>query len=111
VTILYSSSCDETIPFSDSCAQLNLSTGVAQSYTVPGENNKKYSALFAFDDNANIFICLNNTAVAPGAGLKTETKRLEFRPIKRYVKGGDVLSILAPTSDEYVGISLRAIPN
>jgi len=111
MAIRYSSSFDETIPFSDECAQLNLAQDTALTYTVPGNGKAKYSALLSYNDAANVFVSLNGTAASPGAGTKTETTRMEFRPTKRFVIGGDVLSLITPdTAGAYVGISLRSIP-
>lgn len=111
MTIPYTSSFDETIPFSDACAQLNLQQDTAQTYTVPGDKTIKYTALFSYTDDSNVFVSLNGTAASPALGSKTETKRLEFRPNKRYVQGGDVLSLITPDTNAYVGISLRTIPS
>ncbi len=111
MAIPYTSSYDKTIAFSDECAQIALATNVAQTYTVPGTGAQKYSCLISLNSNANVFCCQNDTATVPPAGTNTTTKRLEFRPFKRYVIGGDVLSFITPDAVAYVGVSLRAIPN
>ena len=109
--IRYSSSFDETIPFSDECLQMNLAADTAQTYTVPGTGKNKYTALFSYNNNANIFVSLDGVAVSPASGVQTTTKRLEFKPDKRYVSGGDVLSFITPDTNAYVGVSLRTIPS
>jgi hypothetical protein len=110
MAIQYSSSFDETIPFSDECVQFGLQQNTAQTYTVPGNGLNKYTALFSYIDASNVFVSLNGTAVSPALGASTTTRRLEFRPDKRYVQGGDVLSLITPDTNAYVGVSLRAIP-
>jgi hypothetical protein len=113
MAIRYSSSCDVTIPFSDECAQINLQENVAQTYTVPGDKTNKYSALFGHANNVNLWVSLNGTAISPALGASTSTRRLEFiiPGEKRYVSGGDVLSLVTPDTNAYVGISLRSIPS
>lgn len=111
MAVPYSSSYDETIAFSDECAQIALNIGAPLTYTIPGTSRQKYTCLFALNSNSNVFISLNGTAITPPAGTVTTTRRLEFRPFKRYVVGGDVLSFVTPDAVAYVGVSLRAIPN
>jgi hypothetical protein len=112
MTTTYSNNFDHTKPFSDTCFQANLATNTQQTFTVPGTNIQKYRAIFGIAANANIYIGLNVTATAPGAGLNTSTGNLEFRPIEpKYVKGGDVLSfITSDAAGAYVGVSLLGLP-
>jgi hypothetical protein len=109
--IQYTSSFDVTIPFSDECRQFNLQQNNAQTYTIPGDGKNKYSALFAYTADSNVFVSLNGTATSPAINTNTDTRRLEFRPDKRYVSGGDVLSLVTPDANAYVGVSLRTIPS
>lgn len=113
MTTPYSCNFDHTKPFSDTCAQINLAANAEQTYTVPGTNDQKYRAKFAFASNSNVFIGLNVTAASPGAGLKTSTGNLQFRPDEpMYVKGGDVLhAVSSDAAGAYVGISLLLIPS
>lgn len=111
MAIPYVSLYDKTIPFSDECAQIGLVANGAVSYTVPGANTLKYTALLSYNSNSNVFVALNTTATVPPGGTATTTKREEFRPFKRFVIGGDVLSFITPDATAYVGVSLRAIPN
>lgn len=109
----YADNFDHTKPFSDSAAQINLAANVEQTYTVPGTANQKYRAIFTFASNSNVFIGLNVTAASPGAGLKTSTANLEFKPVEpKYVKGGDVIhAVSSDAAGAYVGISLLSLPS
>lgn len=111
MTVPYTSSFDQTIAFSDTCAQFALATGVAQSYTVPGASHQKYTALMTYASNSNVFVGYNVVAASPTSGTNTTVVREEFKPRKRYVIGGDVLSFITPDTSAYVGLSLRAISN
>lgn len=108
----YNTNFDCTKPFSDTCAQLNLSTGIQQTFIVPGHSSHIYRAKFEFNDTANIFVGLNTTATSPTAGTNTTTNNLEFRPSEpKFVKGGDIISAITPDSTgAYMGISLLTIP-
>jgi hypothetical protein len=107
----YSANYDETIPFSDTCLQMNLATNTEQTFTIPGAATQKYQALFGYNSTANIYVGYNVTTAAPGAGLQTSSNNIEFRPDKRFVHGGDVLHFACPdTAGGYVGMSLRTIP-
>lgn len=115
MAIPYSTNYNLTIPFSDACAQVSLTTGVEQTYTVPGTSAQLYSARFTYAANSNVFVRLNGTAATPGAntvGLVSET---EFRPgcdgSQRYVKGGDVLHFITPDATAYVGVRLMSLPS
>lgn len=111
MTVPYTTSYNGTVPFSDTTANFGLQAGVAQSYTVPGLSNSKYSVRFSFTENSNVFIGYNATAVSPTLGTPLTTNYIEFRPHEeRYVKGGDVLSLITPDTSAYMGLSLRAIP-
>lgn len=109
MTIQYNSNYIETLPFSDVCKQFNLSSTVAQSWTVPGNATQKYQAYFEYNQSSNVFVCKNGTAASPASGTNTSQQYNEFRPKKRYVQGGDVLSLITPDTNAYVGISLRQL--
>ena len=106
----YSNNYHNTSPFSDITPRAALATGIVQTYTVPGDNSKKYIALFSYTENSNVFIGYNKTPTTPAPGTIATDGNQEFRPIKRYVKGGDVLSFLTPDASAYVGVSLLSIP-
>jgi len=107
----YGNNFDGTKPFSDTVWQMNLASTVEQTVTVPGTNAQIYRAVFTYACNSNIFIGLNVTAAAPGAGLTTTTANLEFNPIEpKYVKGGDDIHAVTPdAAGAYLGISLLAL--
>lgn len=109
MAIPYGSNYDGTISFSDVAYQIALSANTEQNFTVAGNATQNYVAEFSFDDTANVFIAKNNTAAVPAGGTTTTLQYVELRPTKRYVKGGDVLSFIAPAT-AYVGVSIRAIP-
>ena len=112
MAVPYISSYDKTVPFSDTNANMNLVANVALTYTVPGPITNKYSMRFAFTSIANIFVGYNTPALIPASGTIVSEANIEFRTQEqRYVKGGDVLSFITPDTTQYVGISLRAIPN
>jgi len=109
MAIQYNANYIETMPFSDVCVQFNLAAGVAQSYTVPGVSGTQYQAYFEYASNSNVFVCKNGTAASPLGGTKTTTAYNEFKPKKRYVTAGDVLSLVTPDTTAFVGLSLRQI--
>jgi hypothetical protein len=110
MTTLLQPSWNDTLPFSDTCVQFSLITNIGQSYTVPGLSSQKYQALFSYAENSNVYVGYNVTALSPTSGTNTTTNNMEYKPMKRFVKGGDVLSIVSPdTAGAYMGMSLRAI--
>lgn len=109
MAIKYNANYLETMPFSDVCVQFNLAAGVAQSFTVPGLAGTQYQGYFEYASNSNVFVCNNGTAAAPVGGTNTSTQYNEFKPKKRYVNAGDVLSLVTPDTTAYVGLSLRQI--
>ena len=109
MAIKYNANYIETMPFSDVCAQFNLAANTVQTWTVPGSIGSQYQAYFEYASNSNVFICNNGTATVPGDGAQTSQAYNEFKPKKRYVNAGDVLSLITPDSTAYVGLSLRQI--
>lgn len=108
---MYGCNFDHTKPFSDTCAQFALAAGVAQTYTVPGNNSQKYRLKMTWTSTSNVFVGYNVSGAVPGANSNTTTDNIEFRPDEpKYVKGGDVLSLITPDSSAYVGLALLAIP-
>lgn len=97
------------MPFSDTCAQVACNVNAQETYTVPGTNIDFYQAKFKYTSNSNVFVCLNGTPVIPaGATVGTQPYN-EFKPFKRYVKGGDVIHFITPDTTAYIGVSLRKI--
>ena len=113
MAIPYSTNYNLTIPFSDVCAQVSLTAGVEQTYTVPGDSTKSYSARFTYAANSNVFVRANGTVATPGANTVGTTAKTEFRPgcdgSQRYVKGGDVLHFITPDATAYVGVRLMSL--
>ena len=110
MAIKYNANFIETMSFSDTCLQLNLAATAVQSWTVPGVSDKFFQAYFTYNCNANVFVCKNGTASIPSSGTNTTQQYNEFKPKKRYVRGGDVLSFVTPDTVAYMGISIREIP-
>lgn len=109
MTISYNANYIETMPFSDTSIQVNLGVGVEQTYTVPGTSLAQYQAYFQYTQASNVFVRLNGTPASPASGSVTTQPYSEFKPKKRYVKGGDVLHFITPDTTAYVGMSLRQI--
>ena len=114
MAIMWNSNFDQTIPFSDVCAQVALGAAVEQSFTVPGVATTKYSARFGYNSTSNVFVRLNTAPTTPGAASVTTQPYSEFRPgddgSQRYVQGGDVIHFITPDATAYVGVSLRQLP-
>ena len=97
------------MPFSDTTFQVNAGVGVAQSATVPGDATMNYQAYFTYTENSNVFVRLNTAPVSPTLGTVTTQPYSEFRPPKRYVRGGDVIYFITPDTNAYIGVSLRQL--
>lgn len=110
MTTQYASNFGGTQPFSDTAAQFSLAANTAQTYTVPGDSSVKYKVTFGYNDTANVYVGYNVTATSPTAGTNTTSGNIEFRPEIRFVKGGDVLSILTPDTTAHIGLSLLQLP-
>lgn len=110
MTIAYNSNYDGTIPFSDTAIQVACGTSVAESWTVPGVSTMQYQALFEYISTSNVFVRLNSAPTVPASGTVGEQPYSEFRPHKRYVKGGDVLHFITPdVAGAYIGVTLRKL--
>ncbi len=111
MAIKYTSSFDETISFSDTDAQIGLTAGLEQTYTIPGTSKQKFNVLFGMSSNANVFVGYNVTATVPAANSVETTQGIEFMTpdSKRYVIGGDVLHFITPDATAWVGVSVRGI--
>ena len=99
------------IPFSNSGSKFNLAANVALSFTVPGTNAVTYRAEFSYTQNSNVWISLNGTATVPVAGTQSASYMEEFKPSIRFVRGGDVLSLISgDATGAEVGVSLLQLP-
>ena len=99
----------ETMPFSDTCFQVGLSASSEHTATVPGDSSMQFQAYFEYASNSNVFVCLNATPVVPALGSVGTQPYNEFKPKKRYVRGGDVIHFISPDTSSYVGVSLRQL--
>jgi hypothetical protein len=109
MTIAYNANYIETLPFSDTCAQVVCGTAVEETWTIPGTDRDQYQAYFEYASNSNVFVCNNATPVVPASGNVGTQQYNEFKPKKRYVTGGDVLHFITPDAIAYIGVSLRKI--
>jgi hypothetical protein len=97
------------MPFSDTCYQVACGTNVEETITVPGVATQQYQAYFSYIQGSNVFVRLNATPTVPGGGTVGTQQYNEFRPKKRYVKGGDVIHLITPDASAYIGVSLRQL--
>lgn len=109
MTIQYNSNYNETMPFSDTAFQVNCASGAEETATVPGNPTDQYQAFFEYTQSSNVFICINATPVVPASGTVGTQQYNEFRPKKRYVRGGDVIHFITPDTSAYIGVSLRKL--
>jgi hypothetical protein len=109
MTIQYNANYIETMPFSDTCVQVNCAANIAETFTVPGNPEQQYQAYFEYNQSSNVFICKNSTPAIPASGTVGTQQYNEFRPKKRYVRGGDVLNFITPDTNAYIGVSLRQL--
>ena len=109
----YNDSFDTCKPISDTTAQLNLLVNTALTYTVPGDDTKRYRMQVSLSNSANVWMGLNVTATSPSAGTITSNANIERINNReyRYVKGGDVLSFISNAAVTDVGLSLLSLPN
>lgn len=109
MAIQYNSNYEGTIPFSDTDYQVGLVANSQQTITVPGAATIQYQALFSYICTSNVFVRNNATPTIPPGGTIGTQQYNEFRPNKRYVKGGDVIHLITPDATAYVGVSLRQL--
>ena len=109
MTIAYNANYIETMPFSDTAVQVACAANTEETFTVPGNPTQQYQAYFEYISTSNVFICLNAAPTIPASGTVGTQQYNEFRPKKRYVKGGDVLHFITPDATAYIGVSLRQL--
>ncbi|CAB4151455.1 hypothetical protein UFOVP685_6 [uncultured Caudovirales phage] len=109
MTIQYNSNYDGTLPFSDSASQIHCGANVEQTVTVPGAVTAQYQALFAYIQDSNVFVRINAAPAIPLIGTVGSEQYNEFRPEKRYVKGGDVIHFITPDASAFIGVTLRKL--
>lgn len=109
MTIQWNANYLETMPFSDTCKQFTLAADTEQTWTIPGDATQQYQAYFEYASNSNVFVCKGAAPVVPISGASGTQQYNEFKPCKRYVKGGDVLHFISPAAVAYMGVSLRQL--
>jgi hypothetical protein len=109
MTIAWNANYIETMPFSDTCFQIALSTASEQNITVPGSPTEQYQAYFEYACNANIYVSRNVPPEYPTPGATGSQSYCEFKPKKRYVSGGDIIYFITPDDTAYCGVSLRKL--
>lgn len=109
MTIQYNANYIETMPFSDTTVQVNCGANVEETFTVPGTAQQQFQAYFEYTQQSNVFVCKNATPVIPASGTVGTQQYNEFKPKKRYVRGGDVLHFITPDTNAYIGVSLRQL--
>lgn len=109
MTIQYNANYIETMPFSDTCVQVNCAANTEQTFTVPGTDEQQFQAYFEYSSNSNVFVRKNSTPTIPSSGSVSTEPYCEFKPEKRYVRGGDVLHFITPDTNAYIGVSLRQL--
>jgi hypothetical protein len=110
MTTKYNSNYEGTRPFSDTCHQVFVSTGVNIGVGIVGDPSVNFQAEFSYISTSNIFVGLNVFPVIPTIGAPhSETSYIDFRPSKRVVKGGDVLNFRTSDAGAYVGVTVSQL--
>lgn len=109
MAIAYNANYIETMPFSDTAVQVNCLANAEETFTVPGTVTTQYQAYFEYASNSNVFVRLNATPAIPAGGTVGTEPYNEFKPKKRYVRGGDVIHFITPDTNAYIGVSLRQL--
>lgn len=102
----YNSSHESTNSFTDQAAQINLAAATVATYTVPGLNQMRFQCIFSWSANADVYVGVNETPVASTMGMITNSSGVAFRPLKKFVKGGDILSFLSTSAVADSGLEL-----
>jgi predicted secreted protein len=114
MAIQYSSNFEQTVPFSDTCAQVALQANVEEIFALPGDATTKYQLRFTYTSTSNVFVRKNDTPTIPAGGTVGTEQYNEFRPgsdgSKRYAQGGDVIHLITPDATAYVGIAVSTVP-
>ena len=83
-----------------------LSTGAAQSVTVPS-NHARWMIIFAFEPGASVWVAVNSTAVVPAGAISAS--RSELNPVGRQLKAGDIISFITPNPTATLGVLMYAL--
>lgn len=110
MAITYNNNYSGTQPFTDVAYQVSLGTAAEETITVPGPATTSYQAEFSYNQSSNVFVSRNAVPVVPASGNVGTQQYNEFRPLKRFVNGGDVIHLITPdTGTSYVGVFLRQL--
>jgi hypothetical protein len=110
MAVQYHNNYIDTTNFSDTSYRMTLTTGVEVTVTVPGDAEDNLQAIFGYAATSQIMVGYNSSPTIPANDTAVSTGRVEVNPIKRFVKGGDVLHFMTPDTSALVGVSLRALP-
>ncbi len=99
----------DSLPFSSAGRKIWLAANVPQTWTVPGEPSQIYRAEFRYNQNAEIWVSVNQNIIVPVAGTSVDSYAEELLPQIKYVIGGDVLHFIS-TGTPQIGVSLLALP-
>lgn len=95
------------IKFSNNNQNTDLATGVAQTFTVPGDSFSEWEAIFSYEPGSRVWVAYNTTATVPGGSVANTASCL--LPCVRTVRGGDTISCITPDASAEVGISYYAL--
>jgi hypothetical protein len=109
MAIKYNANYIETMPFSDTCIQVHCVANTEETFTVPGNDTHQFQAYFEYTSDSVVFVANNATPTVPAGGTVGEEQYNEFKPKKRYVKGGDILHFISPDASAYIGVSFRQL--
>lgn len=98
------------LPQSNTIYRTTLSQNVEQHFTVPYTKSVYYPnvlAVFFQDPGSVIFVAINGTATLPGGSFTLGAG--EENPSARYVKPGDIISVITSDTTDYFGVALYAV--
>lgn len=94
------------LAFSDTNNQVTLAASVEQHFTIPSDA-PYYLIIFGIEPGAAIWVANNATATLPSGSIAGTLSQLN--PSARFVKGGDVISMITPDTTAEVGVSIYAL--
>jgi hypothetical protein len=101
-----------TLPFSDTAFTIQAATDTHITITVPGNSYQKFRVEFGINQNDDVWVAYNKTAVVPTSATAVSIPNQELRPGPRFVIGGDTLSFITHGSTgAEIGVSFLELPN
>lgn len=97
-----------TPPFAFDRFGVLLAASAEQHFTIPS-NFQNWTIFFAIDPGLRVFMSVNKTAAIFTGTIGSVTS--ELNPQGRYVNGGDIISLITPDTNAYVGIICYALPD